>query len=258
MSDLPESGVLRILCLGDSITNGGTRVDQGSTYPSLLERRLRDAGLATEVLNASAGGWALENEAGWIRKHGSLNAQLVILQVATHDLFQRMAGGHIVDLNPSFPSRYPPLALVGFWRRVVLPRLGLGADTRDPAYESGVYSLEDVNRGLAAIESIRSVVAERGGRLVVMHVAQADGLEPVDLMTEQAKGMLTDWAKRSGTPFVSTADAMRKAGGTAMFVDVMHPNEAGNAILAREVAVVIQQLLATSAQVVPSTTGWRN
>src|SRR5215475_14021339 len=36
----PKPGVLRVLCIGDSITNGGSPTDQTQTYPYLLEKLL--------------------------------------------------------------------------------------------------------------------------------------------------------------------------------------------------------------------------
>src|SRR5262249_53708208 len=50
---LPATGnELRVLCLGDSITNGGTLTDQADTYPSRLERELSAEAAGVRVLNA--------------------------------------------------------------------------------------------------------------------------------------------------------------------------------------------------------------
>jgi len=46
----------RVLCVGDSVTNGGVLTDQVDTYPCLLEALLKRRGLNGRVLNASAGG----------------------------------------------------------------------------------------------------------------------------------------------------------------------------------------------------------
>lgn len=244
----PVPDTTRILCIGDSITNGGTRVRQSNTYPSLLQKSLREAGHSVEVLNASAGGWALENEAGWIADQGVFNSGMLVLQVATHDLFQRMSGSHLVDSNPSFPSTSPSLALIGFWRRVVMPRLGLGKDGRDPGFEAGAYSVDDVRRGLAAIERMRAFAAESGAIFVMVHVPQPDGLEPQDELTSIAKAMLEEWATCTETPLIYTSDAIRAAGGRALFVDVVHPNERGNAVIASKVASSLAPMLQARAR----------
>jgi lysophospholipase L1-like esterase len=247
----PAEGMVRILCVGDSITNGGTRVGQADTYPGLLERMLRERGHTVEVFNASAGGWALENEAGWVAQHGIFAAHVVMLQVATHDLFQRMAGSHLVDLNPSFSSAPPPLALLGVWRRVVMPRLGLAADTRDPGFETGVYSLDDVRRGLGAIERVRAAAASAGARLLLVHVEQPDGLEPQDKLTLAGKSMLREWAASTGTLLVPTAEAIRAAGGRDLFADAVHPDARGNAVIARVVADALVPVMAADVTARP-------
>ena len=95
----------------------------------LLETGLRQQGFETQVLNASAGGWALENEAGWLCTHGLFGARILIIELGTHDLFQQFASGQIVGNHPSFPDRYPGLALIDVWSRYksqILPMLRIG------------------------------------------------------------------------------------------------------------------------------------
>jgi acyl-CoA thioesterase-1 len=66
----PPAAVLRVVVLGDSLT-AGFGLTSDDAYPSILQRRMREAGLAVDVVNAgvsgdtSAGGlrrldWALE------------------------------------------------------------------------------------------------------------------------------------------------------------------------------------------------------
>src|SRR5437868_2879749 len=65
-------GVLRVLFLGDSITYGTTFVDQSQIFTSLLVPRLRaKVGREVEVLNASAGAWAIGNELGYLQSRGT-------------------------------------------------------------------------------------------------------------------------------------------------------------------------------------------
>ena len=232
-------GTVRILCVGDSITNGGTVTDQAFTYPYVLGELLKETGIEAETLNGSANGWALENEAGWLKAHGIFNSNFVVLQVATHDLFQRQAKSELVDLNPSFPSRAPRLAIETLVRKIVLPRLGIGPDTRDPGYAPGVYTELDVERSLRALDQIRKLVGDAGGTLLVIPIEQPRRFEPVDELTLEAKARLRMWAAQSNVPVIETARAMEEDGGERLFRDPMHPNEKGNRTIARLVALEI-------------------
>ena len=79
----------RLLLLGDSISDGGSLIDQSQTISELLRQKLNRAlGKPGEVLNASAAGWALENRYQYLQKFGNLNADAVIIQLATNDLWQ--------------------------------------------------------------------------------------------------------------------------------------------------------------------------
>ena len=56
----PED-TLRILMIGDSVLNGNNTTDQKETIPELFEARLLGIKKQVEVLNASAGSWAINN-----------------------------------------------------------------------------------------------------------------------------------------------------------------------------------------------------
>jgi lysophospholipase L1-like esterase len=241
----PAPGEVRILCLGDSITNGGVQTSDPDTWPAQLERILASHMLRkrVEVMNASAGGWALENELGWLRAHGTFGAHVVVLQVATHDMFQRMATSRLVGLRPGFPDRYPALGIFYALRRYVLPRFGLAPSTRDPGEEPDAYEPADVERSVQVLEHIRSFAGERAARLIVLHVEQPSALEPRTALVEGAIRALEAWAARAGVTLIRSADAMRTQGDRLLFRDAIHPNPAGNRVLATEVAAVLAPLI---------------
>jgi len=236
VAPLPSPGTLRVLCIGDSITNGGVVTAQDDTYPYQLAKLLAGQVGEVEVLNISAGGWALENEEGWIAEHGILGSQLVILQVATHDMHQRMAGASVLDTHLAFPSRPPVFATGYVWRRYVLRKLGLRPKLNDPGVVVQPSSAADIHRSVAVLERIAAHVRRAGARLLVVHVAQPGPLEPVDDLTALAKSRLRDWAALSGVTLVSLEDTMNASGGVALFRDSIHPNEQGNRVIAQTVA----------------------
>jgi lysophospholipase L1-like esterase len=227
----PDAAVLRVLCLGDSITFGGTQADQAETYPYLLEQRLRERGFAAEVLNASAGGWAPENEAGWLAANGLQGAHVLVLELATHDLFQGAAEASVVGSHPSFPSHAPRFALGEVATRYVWPRL-----RRQPVDDPGAGApgapTAASEQSFSAIDRIEQMARAAGVRLVIVLVEQPAALERRDEMAAAAKQRLTAFARERGATLVRTGEAIEARGGAALFRDGLHPNAHGNAVLA--------------------------
>src|SRR5205814_2503693 len=105
----------RLLMIGDSVLYGMTHVDQSKIATSILARELPEQlHRQVEVLNASAGGWAVENEVGYLRSRGTFDADEVVFLLNGYDLTQPFN-----DLVPgvalTFPAQNPPLALWEGW-----------------------------------------------------------------------------------------------------------------------------------------------
>ena len=70
----------RVVCLGDSLTAGYGLPSADEAYPALLEKKLRDAGLDFEVINAGVSG---DTSAGGLRRlDWSLQGDVRVLLVA--------------------------------------------------------------------------------------------------------------------------------------------------------------------------------
>jgi len=242
LSGAPDPGEARVLCLGDSITNGGTLTDQADTYPYLLERELA----GPRVFNASAAGWALENELGWLRVNGTFGASVVVLEVATHDLFQPAAGSELVGRHPSFPERPPLLALSELLLRYALPWLGVGPARIDPGAIPVAQSKADMERALAALEGLVRDSRALRAEPVVMFVEQPAPLESREALILEAKRRMRELLERERVPLVETASLVEREGGTALFRDGLHPNAAGNAVLARSIASAVRTAIRRS------------
>lgn len=232
----PKPGVTRILCVGDSITNGGLQTDQAHTFPYLLERLLAQAGHSVEVLNISANGWALENEEGWMRENGILGSQIVLWQVATHDMNQRMASSQSLDTHVNFPSQPPRLALAYALRRYVLPAFRGGISVVDPGATFVPYSEHDIERSVKVLSRGRALVENAEAKLMVWHIAQPAPLEPDSELARLAKQKLECWAVQSGVSYLSVEKTLNEAGGTRLFRDGLHPAPDGNRIIAETLA----------------------
>ena len=120
---LPAAGVDRILVIGDSVTFGGVVVNQGETFPALLEQDLRKDHMPAEVLNASAGGWAIGNERAYAERFGAFGSGVAVLEIGSHDLLQETSTGERVGVDSNYPEHNPATALGELLNRYLIPRL---------------------------------------------------------------------------------------------------------------------------------------
>jgi lysophospholipase L1-like esterase len=242
MTPLPNLGITRVLCVGDSITYGGAQTDQSRTYPALLKADLM-AGLPhTEVLNASAGGWAPGNELGFLREYGTFGSQIVVLEIGTNDLCQDTPTASLLDTNVSFPTQEPLCALQDGFSRYFLPRfLPQFVQTTDPGVEQ-TSSQQLLWHDLLTIRQMVEFVRSQHAQPVILHIEQPDRYEPQDPVNIVGRAKLLQMAAALHVPVVLPDNAMRRAGGEKLFRDGLHPNAAGNAVIAKLLAPLVLSL----------------
>jgi hypothetical protein len=154
-----ESQSKKILGLGDSVINGGAHTDQDSIATALLSAQLsEDLNQEVQILNISAGSWGPDNAMAYIRKYGDFDAQMAFLVVSSHDAYDNMDFGKIVDIHVSFPSKQYPIAIYELIDRYALPRLfkknkpdnqsdALGINKKGSTFNSGFQDLANYFRG---------------------------------------------------------------------------------------------------------------
>jgi hypothetical protein len=74
------------------------------------------------ALNISAGGWAPDNVAAYIRKFGDFNAKIMVLDVNSADATDFMTFKKVVDVDPHFPSHKPLLGIEEGLKRYIIPK----------------------------------------------------------------------------------------------------------------------------------------
>jgi lysophospholipase L1-like esterase len=226
----PAQGTLRVLCIGDSVTNGGALIDQDDTWPAQLERLLRARRGAVEVLNASAPGWATGNESGWLAESGIFGAALVVLEIGTHDLFQPLAGQQVVDAHPSFPSHRPWFAAEDALTHYVLPWLGLSPALNDPGIGGQLTEPGAPEPAIANVLRMAERARGAGADFVVLYLDE-DGLLPPSAAA-QARLRLAAALKTAAIRVVDMHDTLRRLGPQAIYRDGIHPTAAGNRAIA--------------------------
>lgn len=232
---VPSTGAMRVLCLGDSVANGGAITDQADTIPYRLEALLRQKHGRVEVLNASAPGWAIANELGWLSTYGTLDSQFVVLVISTHDLFQPLAASSVVDSHPSFPSRKPLLALEDIVGHYLLPMLMPADSAADPGAAGVAASGLQARKNRDDILAIDGIVRRGKGRLMVVFLEQGRD-NSGDTATLGAKRELFSLLDRHAIPVVTLGSEVEIRGRDAMFRDDVHPNPVGNLAIAHAIA----------------------
>ncbi|HWP65479.1 MAG TPA: GDSL-type esterase/lipase family protein [Candidatus Limnocylindria bacterium] len=261
----PAPGVRRVLALGDSATFGqGLPVEQA--FPAVLEREL-DArtGQQWEVVNAGVEGYNTAAELAWLERQGlALAPEIVVvgfnlndfdhapvlgrLGVLTSDRTQRM--------SPASPANWSEFYLVLRWLArsamawlrgepgsVVLGRPPEGAFYQLDRYASALrkaYYREPTDERWQVLEEslsgLGAVTRARGIRLVIAIIPDGDqvGVAEPDL-TPQRK--LAALCARAGLECLDLHPAFAAhADRGPLFRDIMHPNAAGQELIARALA----------------------
>jgi hypothetical protein len=164
-----DASALRILFVGDSITYGTTRVDQSDIFTEFLHRDLPALiNRPVEVLNASAGAWAPDNELSYLRSRGIFHADLVVLVLNNGDLTQPRAT--VAEVGEDLPLKRPTTAIEEFCTRYIRPRMIHWLRRKD-AGDSVVANADWITReNLADLDNIEQLVMSQGARLIVAYI----------------------------------------------------------------------------------------
>jgi hypothetical protein len=113
----------RVIVVGDSIVYGGVMIDQSEIDTEILKRDLQhDLVRPVVVGNASAKSWGPPNELEYLKRYGTLDADVVILELSTHDYADAPTFVPVVGISADYPNKKPLLALADLFQTYLLPR----------------------------------------------------------------------------------------------------------------------------------------
>lgn len=226
----------RALFVGDSVLFGMTHVDQSKICTSILQRELPgQIHRPVEVLNASAGGWGVPNEVGYLHSRGTFHADLVVFVLNTYDItqpFDDLVPGEAVTM----PLKNPPTAIGEVWTRYVRPRM-FGVPMADRGSSAPV--VPDQNASVAStlqwLEKARQQCEKSGTQFAIIYspVVGADFRPQPELLPLRQK--LVDWAQSANVPLLDLTEDDLKHPGREVFFDIVHLNPMGQEIMARAV-----------------------
>jgi hypothetical protein len=239
-------GVERFLFIGDSVTYGTTYVDQSLIFTSRLNTMLSSIEhKPVEVLNASAGGWGVGNEVGYLRSRGTFDANAVLIVLNTGDPGQPTAE---FPHNLNFPEQRPWTAIGETWWRYVLPRLFSEPVPGDPgtAEEQLEEELKTSAANMQLLEEANRYCQKAGTLFAVVYVPFAGVTGP---LKARAHNTLVEWTRTHNVPFIDVFGAFEKERSAELTVDGMHLRPYGDEVTAKEIAKqwgIIDAALASS------------
>lgn len=241
---------LRVLVIGDSVVYGGVRIDQSDIDTEILKRNLQEQFRRPVVVgNASAKSWGPVNELEYLKLFGTLDADVVILELSSHDFADAPAHVAVVGRSVDYRDKKPLSALTDLFTTYVLPRyLGIGKTPTgiDKSVNTYVPTEQDITQCRDAERALFAFVRAHHARVaLVQHLSLPElrGGYQTGYYANQAV------AKQEKVPYVDDAEGLRLLlqSGTDPFYegDPLHLNHAGQPILAqtlrRAVELALQQ-----------------
>lgn len=237
---------LRVLVLGDSIVNGGAKVDQAD----LATERLHDALIAglnrpVWVGNASAGSWGPVNALGYLDAFGLFNADVVILVLNSADAAD-VPG--LEAIGPQWPMRRPILALDDAFSNYGV-RLLHRVTGSGPRPARSANAAQDTAASAAAVEAIAARAAAAGARFaLVLYPVRAELTAPT---APPAFTAFRELAAKNAWPVYDTGAAFSAAIARSedpfLPGDAVHASAAGQRELATVLERAVRDALAASA-----------
>ena len=251
-----EPGALRILYLGDSVTWGGTSIDDRDLFSEVSADVVREKGNRVYAMNSGVIGTALVNHAEVFQHCVDLDQKLdaVVWLFPWGDVNRTYTSG-----GPMWPAHFKPrFALVEVidylitkhWTRtfrVVPPAQDDFLTPNRPLGQELSFDEKQMQeRKVRNLDAVRRVVAEAGRRGIPLVVGvtpyrNGDGLEPTP---EEAAALLKELAG-PGVIVFDASDALTNASGSAagVFLDNVHLSQVGHRRIGEELGAALNDVL---------------
>lgn len=241
----PAPGDLRVLFLGDSVTYGTSRVDQFDLFTQILHRELPSVvHHPVEVLNASAGGWAIDNEGSYLRSRGTFHSGLVLLVLNSGDPGQPRA--EITGIGDDTTLHHPTTALGELWARWFVPRFShVGA--RTDAGDESSSAAAVIQGNLAELDQMQAYVQSQQARLAIVYIPFR---KEIPAPADQAQRLLHTWADSHHAPIFDLTSAESRYPTKDITLDGVHLNRKGNAVVGHAIEEQWNEVLGPSADTV--------
>lgn len=224
------AGTTRLLFLGDSVTWGGSYVDDDDLFAAVAARRLAADGGSVEWLDGGVNGWGPENLLGFVRETRGFASSVWIVTGLEDDLRREKTHvGEVPYFNVAPRSAVEELVVLGAYRVL--------AAYKAPKPPQDLARLAEEN-----FARFGAVVAEglaAGARVLLVWHPTADALFAA---AAPHRDRFLTLARAPGTAALDLGPAYRAAGGR-VYLDGMHLDAAGHRVAGEAIADALRALL---------------
>jgi lysophospholipase L1-like esterase len=245
---------LRVIFLGDSVINGGALTDQSAIATEILKKRLTsELGRPVVVGNVSAGSWGPANLLAYVKQQsGWFDADVVVIVLSSHDYGDAPTFKPVVGVQRDFPDHRPLLALEEGFARYLLPRLQSGASSSNASVPSDQPpDAKQIEQSMSAIAELIDRARASGATVIV-----AQHFEPQELTGALRPGhdRILQLAEAAGVRVVQLGPAEKAAldAGNNPYRDTIHPNDAGQRVIADALFGPVVEAISARAATQPS------
>jgi hypothetical protein len=249
-ADLPaikQTGHYRALFIGDSVTYGTSYVDQSEIVTSLLARSLpQTLHRPVDVMNASAGGWAVGNELGYLKSRGTFGADVVIFVLNTGDLRQPFNHAPHFSTASGYPAKRPFCAISELWVRYLWPRLLRRARPHDAGSTAAPYEpTTDVDVVLGQLDEAKTICDQQHVRMAIVY-SPCDGERWRESPYPESLDQLRGWTTKRNIILVDLESAYAQASPKEIYWDGTHLRPKGDALAAAAIKEAWAKITGTS------------
>jgi lysophospholipase L1-like esterase len=220
----------RLLFLGDSVTWGGSYVDDDALFAAVAARRLAGHGRRVEWLDAGVNGWGPANVLGLVRDTGGFDSTVwVVTGLADDFRREKTHAGEVPYFQLAPATAWEELLALGAYRL-------LGAYKR-PKPDADLARLADEN--VERFAALARLGRDAGVRVLLVWHPTVDALETgIDPLRDRFLAL----AAPAGAAAIDLTHAYRAAGGR-VYLDGMHLDAAGHRVAGEAIGDALRGLV---------------
>ncbi|HJQ84247.1 MAG TPA: SGNH/GDSL hydrolase family protein [Candidatus Binatia bacterium] len=235
----PPAGALRLLFLGDSVTWGGSAVDDRELFAAVaadtVAARLGDRAPAVAPLDAGVNGWGPQNVLALLEEHGGFGSAVWVLTLIEDDFRRdKTRTGEVPYFNVAPTTALEELAVLAAYKVVTA--------YKRPKPDADLERIASDN--LAACARIFALARDADARLLVVWHPTAPALAGTERQPNRAR--LATVADAAGVPLLDLG-AVYSTAGEGLYADGLHLSVAGHRVAGRAIGERLAALLAETA-----------